>query len=139
MPEYVIIDTDPGIDDALAILLALQSPELRISAITTVSGNVPVEVATRNVFRILSLLPSAPQFPVAKGAASPLQKKPVYSTGFHGKDGLGGLDLAVFTTDFGRADCTGPSDCEGNFDMDADVDDFDLAVFVADFGRTDCP
>ena len=92
MPEHVIIDTDPGIEDALAILLALQSPELRIPAITTVSGNVPVEVATRNVFRILSLLPSAPQFQIAKGAASPLQKKPVYSTGFHGKDGLGGLD-----------------------------------------------
>ena len=72
MPKHVIIDTDPGIDDALAILLALNSPELRISAITTVSGNIPVEVATRNVFRIMSLLPSSHQFLVAKGAPNPL-------------------------------------------------------------------
>ena len=92
MTERVIIDTDPGIDDALAILLALKSPELLISAFTTVSGNVPVEAATRNIFRILSLIPSSQQIPVARGAAKPLQKKPVYSTGFHGDDGLGGLD-----------------------------------------------
>ena len=72
MPKHVIIDTDPGIDDALAISLAINSPELRISAITTVSGNVPVEVATRNVFRIMSLLPSSYQFPVAKGLGAPL-------------------------------------------------------------------
>ena len=64
MSERVIIDTDPGIDDALAIVLALHSPELQISAITTVSGNVPVEVATRNVFRIMSLIPSCPRYPV---------------------------------------------------------------------------
>ena len=92
MSERVIIDTDPGIDDALAILLALNSPELQISAITTVSGNVPVEAATRNVFRIMSLIDSSPRFPVAQGAPNPLQKKPVYATGFHGDDGLGGLD-----------------------------------------------
>ena len=92
MSERVIIDTDPGIDDALAILLALHSPELRISAITTVSGNVPVEAATRNVFRIMSLPASPPRFPVAQGATNPLRKKPVYATGFHGDDGLGGLD-----------------------------------------------
>ena len=92
MSERVIIDTDPGIDDALAIVFALQSRELQISAITTVSGNVPVEVATRNVFRIMALMPSCPRFPVAQGAPEPLQKKPVYATGFHGDDGLGGLD-----------------------------------------------
>jgi purine nucleosidase/pyrimidine-specific ribonucleoside hydrolase len=92
MGERVIIDTDPGIDDALAILIALNSPELQISAITTVSGNVPVEIATRNLFRILSLTPSSNRFPVAKGASKPLQKKPVYSTAFHGNDGLGGID-----------------------------------------------
>jgi inosine-uridine nucleoside N-ribohydrolase len=92
MSERVIIDTDPGIDDALAILIALRSPELQISAITTVSGNVPVEIATRNVLRILYLAPSAPRIPVAQGARPPLQKQPVYTTGFHGDDGLGGLD-----------------------------------------------
>ena len=92
MLEHVIIDTDPGIDDALAILLAFHSPELQISAITTVSGNVPVEVGTQNVFRLMSLIPPSLQFPVAMGAYRPLQKKPVYATGFHGDDGLGGLD-----------------------------------------------
>ena len=92
MSERVIIDTDPGIDDALAILLALRSSELQISAITTVSGNVPVEIATRNLLRIIRLAPSAPRIPVAQGARHPLQKQPVYATGFHGDDGLGGLD-----------------------------------------------
>ena len=92
MSERVIIDTDPGIDDALAILLALRSPELHISAVTTVSGNVPVEIATRNLLRIIRMAPSAPRFPVAQGASNPLQKRPVFATGFHGDDGLGGLD-----------------------------------------------
>ncbi|MGH7377304.1 MAG: nucleoside hydrolase, partial [Candidatus Methylomirabilales bacterium] len=52
----VVIDTDPGVDDALALCLALRSPELRVEALTTVAGNVPVEVATRNALRILDLL-----------------------------------------------------------------------------------
>jgi purine nucleosidase/pyrimidine-specific ribonucleoside hydrolase len=92
MPKRVIIDTDPGIDDALALLLALQSPELDIAAITTVSGNVSVETATRNVFTIFSLLPSVVRPPVAKGAAKPRQKAPVFATDIHGDDGLGRLD-----------------------------------------------
>jgi purine nucleosidase/pyrimidine-specific ribonucleoside hydrolase len=90
MPERVIIDTDPGIDDALALLLALRSPELDIAAITTVSGNVGVETATANVFRILSLLPDVPHPPVARGASRPRRKDPVYATHVHGVDGLGG-------------------------------------------------
>ena len=57
MVERVIIDTDPGIDDALALLFALQSSDLEVAAITTVSGNVTVDKATRNVMTILSLLP----------------------------------------------------------------------------------
>ena len=55
-PRPVAIDTDPGIDDALALLLALRSPELRVELITTVAGNVPVPVATANARRILALL-----------------------------------------------------------------------------------
>lgn len=90
MPERVIIDTDPGIDDALALLLALHSPELEIVAITTVNGNVPVEKATQNVFTIFSLLPpTIPRPPVAKGAAQPRQKAPVWAMDIHGEDGLG--------------------------------------------------
>jgi len=92
MPEYVIIDTDPGIDDALALLLALQSPELEVSAITTVSGNVPVDMATRNAFTVLSLLPSDRRPPVATGSSKPLRKAPVFARSVHGDDGLGRLD-----------------------------------------------
>jgi purine nucleosidase/pyrimidine-specific ribonucleoside hydrolase len=92
MVQRVIIDTDPGIDDALAILLALLSPELEVVAITTVNGNVSIDDATRNVFTVLSLLPPSKRPPVAKGAARPRKKVPVFAYGFHGGDGLGGLD-----------------------------------------------
>jgi purine nucleosidase/pyrimidine-specific ribonucleoside hydrolase len=88
----VIIDTDPGIDDALALLVALQSAELDIKAITTVSGNVPIEVATRNVLQILDLLPSCARPPVAQGSAKPLRKSAVFAHHVHGDDGLGNLD-----------------------------------------------
>ena len=92
MAKRVIIDTDPGIDDAMALLLALQSPELDVAAITTVSGNVPVKTATMNVFRIFSLLPSDQRPPVAEGAEKPRIKAPVFGTRIHGEDGLGGID-----------------------------------------------
>jgi purine nucleosidase/pyrimidine-specific ribonucleoside hydrolase len=95
MPERVVIDTDPGIDDALALLLALQSPELEVAAITTVSGNVPVETATRNVFTVLSLFPPRPRPPVAAGASKPFRKDPLHARHIHGHDGLGGLDRCV--------------------------------------------
>ncbi len=95
MAERIIIDTDPGIDDALALLLALQSPELDIAAITTVSGNVPVETGTRNVFTVFSLLPSTVRPPVAIGASRPLKKDPILATHIHGEDGLGGLDRCL--------------------------------------------
>jgi len=101
MPERVVIDTDPGIDDAMALLLALQSPELEVAAITTVCGNVPVDMATRNVFTVLSLLPDSKEPPVARGASRPLQKMPSYATFLHGNDGLGGLDR--FRNDAGNS------------------------------------
>ena len=92
MVQRVIIDTDPGIDDALALLLALQSPELDVTAVTTVSGNVSIDDATRNVFTVFSLLPLSERPPVARGAARPRQKAPAFAYGVHGRDGLGGLD-----------------------------------------------
>jgi purine nucleosidase/pyrimidine-specific ribonucleoside hydrolase len=97
MAERIIIDTDPGIDDALALLLALQSPEVDIAAITTVSGNVPVETGTRNVFKIFSLLPDALRPPVASGASRPIQKDPIHAIVIHKEDGLGGLDGCLDT------------------------------------------
>src|SRR5215472_8872591 len=90
-PRSVAIDTDPGIDDALALLLALRSPELRVELITTVAGNVPVQVATANARRVLAML-ALPAWPVvAQGAAHPLRRPLHHAMDFHGDDGLGGV------------------------------------------------
>src|SRR2546430_9719778 len=90
-PRPVAIDTDPGIDDALALLLALRSPELRVELITTVAGNVPVPVATANARRILALL-ALPVWPaVAQGLGRPLRRPLHTATAFHHNDGLGGV------------------------------------------------
>lgn len=91
-PLRVILDTDPGVDDALAILLALQSPELEVVAITTVCGNVPVERGTTNLFKVLSLMRPNHGFLVGQGASRPLQDAPETATHVHGSDGLGELD-----------------------------------------------
>lgn len=89
--KRVIIDTDPGIDDALALFLALQSPELTIEAITSVAGNTRVEDCTRNVFLILELLKPEPRPVVAQGAARPLESELRLALDVHGEDGLGEL------------------------------------------------
>jgi inosine-uridine nucleoside N-ribohydrolase len=91
MPRHVIIDTDPGVDDALALILALQSPELSVDAITTVSGNVHVDLATQNALTVLGLFPPERRPPVAKGAAQPLGGPWETAAHVHGDDGLGGL------------------------------------------------
>ncbi|MEE8290888.1 MAG: nucleoside hydrolase, partial [Candidatus Tectomicrobia bacterium] len=90
-PRLVAIDTDPGVDDALALMLALRSPELRVELITTVAGNVTLEMATANARRLLALI-DAPTWPVlAQGAAHPLRRPLHTATYVHGNDGLGGL------------------------------------------------
>jgi len=100
-PKKIIIDTDAGVDDALAILLALFSPlECKIEAITTVSGNVHVEQVTENVLRILEIYvkslesrnksPFYPLPPVYKGESKPLKRPLRNATQVHGNDGLGG-------------------------------------------------
>jgi inosine-uridine nucleoside N-ribohydrolase len=91
MPRHVIIDTDPGVDDALALILALQSPELCVDAITTVSGNVEVDLATRNALTVLGLFPPERRPPVAQGAAQPLRRSSSTAAHIHGDDGLGGV------------------------------------------------
>ena len=90
MPRHVIIDTDPGVDDALALILALQSPELCVEAITTVSGNVHVDLATQNALTVLGLFPPERRPLVAKGAAQPLGRALSPAAHVHGDDGLGG-------------------------------------------------
>lgn len=93
MPESILIDTDPGIDDLMAILFALKSPELDVLALTTVFGNHFVEITTRNALRLLELA-GREDIPVARGAYSPLVRnygKP--PTMVHGRDGLGDAGL----------------------------------------------
>ena len=89
--QRILIDTDPGVDDALAILLAMLSPELHIEAITTVCGNVPVTQATQNLLTILGIL-NPDEFPlIAQGEAQPLVKPLVTAAHVHGDDGLGNV------------------------------------------------
>src|SRR5215471_15733249 len=90
-PRPVAIDTDPGIDDALALMLALRSPELRVELITTVAGNVPVPLATANARRVLAVLAPAVWPTVAQGLGRPLRRPLYTATAFHSNDGLGGV------------------------------------------------
>jgi purine nucleosidase len=93
MPESILIDTDPGIDDAMAILFALKSPELEVLALTTVFGNHFVEVTTRNALRLLELA-GREDIPVARGASAPLVRAfNIPATFVHGEDGLGDAGL----------------------------------------------
>jgi len=84
----IILDTDPGIDDALAIILALNSPEIQVEAITTVAGNVSQKKAHLNALKLLEFL-RIDNIPVAKGAVKPILRDVKDSEGFHGPDGLG--------------------------------------------------
>ncbi len=87
----LLIDTDPGIDDALALLLAFRSPECSVEAITTVAGNVGVERCTLNALRILEAAKPARLPPVGRGAEKPLARALVSAIHVHGDDGLGNL------------------------------------------------
>ena len=87
----IVIDTDPGVDDAVAILLALASEELDVLALTSVAGNVDVDQTTRNARRLIDLA-GRPDVPVARGAAGPLVSTARFEDGHvHGHDGLGDL------------------------------------------------
>ncbi|WP_112320465.1 nucleoside hydrolase [Oceanibium sediminis] len=88
----IIIDTDPGQDDAVAILLALASPELEVLGITAVAGNVPLALTEKNARKICELA-GRPDIPVYAGAAQPLVRKLVTAEYVHGKTGLDGPDL----------------------------------------------
>jgi purine nucleosidase len=82
----IIFDCDPGVDDALAFILALKSKCVDISGMTTVSGNVPVDQTTLNACRVLDYFNA--NIPVARGASKPLRALPVYAKSIHGNDGL---------------------------------------------------
>jgi inosine/uridine nucleosidase len=87
----VAIDTDPGVDDALAILLALASDELDVVALTTVAGNVGVDQTTLNARRLVELA-RRHDVPIAQGCARPLNGEVRPAGDVHGRDGLGDLD-----------------------------------------------
>ena len=89
-PKPVVIDTDPGLDDALALILAVRSPDLDVRAITVVAGNVPLAIGSSNVLRILEVLGPAPAPPVFEGCKIPLSPPVSRAEHVHGTDGLGG-------------------------------------------------
>ncbi len=93
----LIIDTDPGVDDAIAILLALNSPELNVVAITAVAGNSPLGDTARNARRLVDLAGRA-DVVVAAGCAEPIGKTEYASGEVHGNDGLGDLEWDEPTT-----------------------------------------
>jgi purine nucleosidase len=90
--KKVIIDTDPGTDDAIAILLALNSPELDVRALTVVPGNVTAALGLENALKLVSLANRC-DIPVAGGAQHPLFQKLITAEFWHGKNGLANVEL----------------------------------------------
>ncbi|MFS7990378.1 putative hydrolase [Helianthus anomalus] len=91
--EKIIIDTDPGIDDSMAIMMAFQTPNLEILGLTTIFGNVSTRDATRNAL-LLCEIAGYPSVPVAEGSPEPLKGgEPEIQDFIHGSDGLGNLNL----------------------------------------------
>ena len=88
----IIIDTDCGIDDAVAIMMAVACKEIEILGITTVSGNTDIENVNKNVLRLLKFL-GKDNIPVFKGASLPLIQKPVRCKEVHGENGFGNIEL----------------------------------------------
>src|SRR4030095_16424199 len=91
-PHRIIIDTDPGVDDAFTFLLALASPEIKLEALTTTQGNVTLEKATRNALAVLEL-GRASHIPVAAGSMYPLVQPLRASAYVHGESGIGNSQL----------------------------------------------
>src|SRR6266540_4585516 len=92
MAISILLDCDPGHDDAIALLLALASPELELLGVTTVAGNQTLEKTTANAIRVLEFA-GRPEIPVAAGADRPLVREPVVAANVHGETGLDGPDL----------------------------------------------
>jgi inosine-uridine nucleoside N-ribohydrolase len=91
-PEPILIDCDPGHDDAIALLLALASPELELVGVTTVAGNQTLEKTTANAIRVLDFV-GRDDVLVARGADRPLLREPFVAAYVHGETGLDGPDL----------------------------------------------
>jgi inosine-uridine nucleoside N-ribohydrolase len=96
-PTPIIIDCDPGHDDAIALLLALASPEVELIGVTTVAGNTTIDKTTNNALRILELAGRS-DIPVYRGADRPFIRAQDVATHVHGESGLDGPDLPQPTT-----------------------------------------
>lgn len=90
-PQPMIIDTDGGVDDALALIMALNSDQIDLKAITVLAGNIDVHQAAQNVLRVIDIVAPAQPPLVAKGCTKPLVNPPFNAAGIHGADGLGEL------------------------------------------------
>jgi purine nucleosidase len=95
-PRRIIMDTDPGIDDALAILLALASPEIELAAVTVTGGNCSLQQGVRNALAVLEIVGS--KVPIVPGVALPLIRPPFTAPETHGDSGLGNARLPEPTT-----------------------------------------
>jgi len=96
--QKIIIDTDPGIDDAQAIAFAVAHPDISLLGLTTVYGNADIDTTTNNALLILERF-GCPEVPVARGAAGPLSQARMPAPDFvHGHDGLGNLNLGSANT-----------------------------------------
>ncbi|WEK40437.1 MAG: nucleoside hydrolase [Candidatus Brevundimonas colombiensis] len=89
--QSLIIDCDPGVDDAVALFLAFAAPELKVLAVTTVGGNVPGALTQRNA-RMVRQIAGRDDVPVFGGAERPLKRPPAGAGAFHGPEGLGDLE-----------------------------------------------
>lgn len=92
-PRPVILDCDPGHDDAIAIMLAVADPSIDLQLVTTVAGNVTLENTTRNAIRVLDMV-DRPDIPVAAGRPGPRVRELSTAASMHGESGLAGPDLA---------------------------------------------
>ena len=93
-PKRVIIDTDPGTDDAMAIILALNSPELKVEALTVVPGNVDARQGLENALKIVSLAGRC-DVTVAGGAQHPLNQKLITAQFWHGNTFLQRIEISL--------------------------------------------
>ena len=103
MSTPIVIDCDPGHDDAIAILLALASPEVELRGIVSVAGNQTVDKTTRNALKVLELAGRS-DIPVVRGAAAPLKRELRTAPHVHGESGLDGPDLPEPSTEPSDAD-----------------------------------
>src|ERR1051326_2579650 len=92
MKHKMILDCDPGHDDAIALLLAARHPDIELVAVTTVSGNQTVDKTTSNALKVCSLA-GIRDIPIARGCARPLVREPQHAADIHGETGLDGPDI----------------------------------------------